>query len=402
IFVRCESLCLSILLHHLKGEFFSAILASFLPFEGDHFWILEVSWRSLISEHRIRIDAIDLSELGLGPYIRSLPSVSPVDHRFPPAAMNHDDASDLDPSFVPRLRRSRRNGEDRSSFNRIIVLRDPSNSGAISNNGVGGGGNYEIYYDDGTGASLRSLPSNISEFLMGSGIDRLLNQLAQLEVNGVGPLEHPPASKAAIESLPVVKILASDVPLESHCAVCKEPFELDSEARQMPCKHIYHSDCIFPWLSIRNSCPVCRHQLPTDAHGSGRSSPASAEEVVGLTIWRLPGGGFAVGRFTWGRGAAEHDLPVVYTEIDGGFSTTSGVPRSITWASSGIRSNESGGFRRIFRNFFSFFGRFRSTSRRSGSVTGLIRRSFSTTLFNRRSRRNNHSMVSDANYTFSA
>ncbi|XP_022145737.1 probable E3 ubiquitin-protein ligase RHC2A [Momordica charantia] len=304
--------------------------------------------------------------------------------------MYHDDASDPDPSFVPRLRRSRRNGEDRAPFNRIIVLRDPSNAGAISNNGIGAGGNYEIYYDDGTGSTLRPLPSNISEFLMGSGFDRLLNQLAQLEVNGVGSLEHPPASKAAIESLPVVKILASHVPVESHCAVCKEPFELDSEAREMPCKHIYHSDCILPWLSIRNSCPVCRHQLPTDGHGSGRSSPASAEEVVGLTIWRLPGGGFAVGRFTWGRGAAEHDLPVVYTEIDGGFSTTSGIPRRISWASSGRRSSEGGGFRRVFRNFFSFFGRFRSSSHHSSSGTGLMRRSFSSTLFNRRSRRNNH------------
>lgn len=320
--------------------------------------------------------------------------------------MYHDDASDVDLSFVPRLRRSRRNGEDRSPFNRIIVLRDPSNSGVVSNNGIGAGGNYEIYYDDGTGASLRPLPSNISEFLMGSGFDRLLNQLSQLEVNGVGPLEHPPASKAAIESLPVVKILASHVPVESNCAVCKEPFELDSEAREMPCKHIYHSDCILPWLSIRNSCPVCRHQLPTDVHSSssGRSSPASAEEVVGLTIWRLPGGGFAVGRFTWGRGAAEHDLPVVYTEIDGGFSTTSGVPRRIAWAPSGTRSSESGGFRRVFRNFFSFFGRLRSSSRHSSSGPGLVRRSFSDTLFSRRrrSRRNAHPLGSEANYSFSA
>ena len=297
------------------------------------------------------------------------PSLSPFDRRFPAIAMYHDDASDPDPFFVPRLRRSGRNSEDRSPFNRIIVLRNPSNVGAISNNDIGGGGNYEIYYDDGTGASLRPLPYNISEFLMGSGFDRLLNQLAQLEVNGVNPLEQPPASKAAIESLPVVKILDSHVPMESHCAVCKEPFELDSEAREMPCKHIYHSDCILPWLSIRNSCPVCRHQLPTN---SGRSSPASAEEVVGLTIWRLPGGGFAVGRFTWGREATQHNLPVVYTEIDGSFSTTSGVPRRITWASSRGRSNEGGGFRRLRRSFSSFFGRFRSSSRRSSSGPGLI------------------------------
>ncbi|KAK2657830.1 hypothetical protein Ddye_010882 [Dipteronia dyeriana] len=324
------------------------------------------------------------------------PSGSPP-QRFPAASMHGDSQQNPEPITSPRLRRTRRNGGDRSPFNPVIVLRGPqSPDSGGGNDGIGAErGNFELYYDDGAGSGLRPLPASMSEFLMGSGFERILDQLSQLEINGVTRFENPPASKAAIESMPVVKIVASHVLKESHCAVCKEEFELDSEAREMPCKHIYHSDCILPWLSLRNSCPVCRHELPTEVTGGigdlHETDRIRDEDTVGLTIWRLPGGGFAVGRFSGGRRAAEREFPVVFTEMDGGFNNASGgAPRRISWAPIGRRARESGGFARAFRNFFSFFGRIRTRSSRSNSnlESGLSRRSRSlNVVFSRSSRR---------------
>jgi len=193
-----------------------------------------------------------------------------------------------------------------------------------------------------------------------------------------------PASKLAIESMPVVRIVPSHVSADSHCAVCKEPFELDAEAREMPCKHIYHSDCILPWLLLHNSCPVCRHKLPTGGVANERGSVEGV--MVGLRIWRLPGGGFAIGRFIGGQGAAEGEFPVVYTEMDGGLDANNGLSR-VSWPVRGRRSRGGRGFRSMLFSFFSLFRRTRDPSSDSTfDVGSVVQRSLSrsSSIFRRR------------------
>ncbi|KAJ9553500.1 hypothetical protein OSB04_017545 [Centaurea solstitialis] len=325
-----------------------------------------------------------------GGFIEEIDTPSPVPEttlsesrrrRFPAAAMYmaDDEQQSLEHTPVsPVLRRARRNTGDRSPFNPVIVLRGTGNTAGVE---PGNGSGFELYYDDGNGSGLRPLPVSMSEFLLGSGFDRLLDQLTQIEANGLVRMnQNPPASKAAIEALPTIEIGEIHISKESHCAVCKDPFELRTEAKEMPCRHLYHSDCILPWLNLRNSCPVCRHELPSDNQesGGGRSND---NEAVGLTIWRLPGGGFAVGR----RGG-EREVPVVFTEMDGGFDGNSSRLRGSWWrASRGSRGNvdpESGGLRRVLRGMFSCFGggivgggRGLSSSSSSSSDDGLNHRS---------------------------
>ncbi|KVI04436.1 E3 ubiquitin-protein ligase RING1-like isoform X1 [Cynara cardunculus var. scolymus] len=106
------------------------------------------------------------------------------------------------------------------------------------------------------------LPANLGDYFIGPGLEQLIQQLAENDPNRYGT---PPASKSVVRNLPSIKItddlLESDY---SDCAVCKDSFELHEEAKQLPCKHVYHQDCIIPWLELHNSCPVCRFELPTD------------------------------------------------------------------------------------------------------------------------------------------
>ncbi|KAF8010743.1 hypothetical protein BT93_J1402 [Corymbia citriodora subsp. variegata] len=311
-----------------------------------------------------------------GGFIEEMEAPAALPGRYPAVnprrrldALSEDDPHpDRDVSVRPRRRRANGGGGggDRSPFNPVIVLRGTASPDAETSA-------FELYYDDGAGSGLRPLPATMSEFLMGSGFDRLLEQLAQLEMAGIGlgRSENPPASKAAVESMPTVEIGHGHVATELHCAVCKDAFELGAEAREMPCKHVYHSDCILPWLAVRNSCPVCRHELPA----APEDGPGADQEAVGMTIWRLPGGGFAVGSFRRGGGAdrdRELELPAVFTEMDGGFEN--GAPRNVYWGLRRSRSRERGVFGRLVRNIMHLFGRSRANSDNyPGRHSGLMR-----------------------------
>jgi len=95
----------------------------------------------------------------------------------------------------------------------------------------------------------------------GRNLEQLLNQLFEASAGRYGP---PPASKSARDELKVVEITQQHIDNKEECAICKEEFIISESVKQLPCCHSYHDTCITPWLETRNSCPVCRYELPTD------------------------------------------------------------------------------------------------------------------------------------------
>ncbi|KAL5544858.1 hypothetical protein UlMin_008642 [Ulmus minor] len=100
------------------------------------------------------------------------------------------------------------------------------------------------------------------DYIYPAEYDMLFGQFAENETTLMG---RPPASKTVVENLPTLILTKEDVENNNTlCAVCKDELNVGEKAKLLPCSHRYHGDCIDPWLRIRNSCPVCRFELPTD------------------------------------------------------------------------------------------------------------------------------------------
>lgn len=141
------------------------------------------------------------------------------------------------------------NPENNRNIDNSILVIDPYNEGAL----ILRGPNLNH-----TSSPNGNTIGSFHDFLVGSGFDLLLQQLAQNGPSAFASV-NPPTQEAAIEALPSV---ISEEKLQ--CTVCLEDIEIGSEAKEMPCMHKFHSDCIISWLKLHSSCPVCRFQMPSE------------------------------------------------------------------------------------------------------------------------------------------
>ncbi|KAH9305602.1 hypothetical protein KI387_010006, partial [Taxus chinensis] len=106
------------------------------------------------------------------------------------------------------------------------------------------------------------------------GMENIENDLesaieAALQEVGSGPQRPPPASKEVVAKLPIIDITVEvlvKIGKGTECAVCREHLIIGDKMQELPCKHLFHPDCLKPWLDEHNSCPICRHELETDDH----------------------------------------------------------------------------------------------------------------------------------------
>lgn len=62
-----------------------------------------------------------------------------------------------------------------------------------------------------------------------------------------------------------------------HCSICLSEYEDGEELVKLPCKHLYHEECIGSWTSNHTRCPLCNFDLQSVA---GDSSSSRDDSIV--------------------------------------------------------------------------------------------------------------------------
>ncbi|KAG8367786.1 hypothetical protein BUALT_Bualt16G0109000 [Buddleja alternifolia] len=147
------------------------------------------------------------------------------------------------------LRQQRMSERGNNSWNSFLVY-----SGYIPGSLPGRGGIVEFLNE-----TLGFRQENGGDYFIGPGVEEFFEHITRND--NFAPRR---ASKPSVDALETIKISKKHIRCDLTCAVCKERFELGSKVRKLPCKHLYHSDCIVPWLEQRSTCPVCRQMVTSE------------------------------------------------------------------------------------------------------------------------------------------
>jgi hypothetical protein len=63
------------------------------------------------------------------------------------------------------------------------------------------------------------------------------------------------------------------------CPICSEDFMEGHKELTLPCVHIFHEECVMPWLKDKKTCPMCRFEI-TDTASTIKELECFSEEEL--------------------------------------------------------------------------------------------------------------------------
>ena len=84
-----------------------------------------------------------------------------------------------------------------------------------------------------------------------------------------------------------------DINHDFKCIICLEQFKIEEKSLKLICGHIFHKECLDPWLKNHNTCPICRQTIirnnpsifPTPNHSRQITIPFSVSSNRNRTFF---------------------------------------------------------------------------------------------------------------------
>lgn len=86
-----------------------------------------------------------------------------------------------------------------------------------------------------------------------------------VDVNSISPADPPASDVIPEDDVANANLVPSHVATLPHadeiCVICLDDIEVGHRVRILPCRHLYHSQCIRMWLRRKNACPCCSEKV---------------------------------------------------------------------------------------------------------------------------------------------
>ena len=111
--------------------------------------------------------------------------------------------------------------------------------------------------------------------------ERIRNE--QARINKYNTIKNNLPKSIKIDELELKKLKDSN---RGNCIICLSDCEINDEAINLPCSHLFHEDCIIKWFSYNNKCPLCKkaYNYTNDNNGNNEDHLFSFFNIS-VIIW---------------------------------------------------------------------------------------------------------------------
>ena len=165
------------------------------------------------------------------------------------------------PNVIMRRRITNNNGQ-----NIIEDLGSGMDNPGFFNNFFNGRGMMNVAMPGTNNGGGLIIPMNLIGNRRGGGNMVNQNELNELIDRMLHHTRENPTDTAIVSELPETKIddikkLDND---KKNCVICMEDFKNGDKTTNLPCLHMFHTNCIQSWLKKQNTCPICKFKLTPD------------------------------------------------------------------------------------------------------------------------------------------